>query len=272
MRTIEVLRPKSPRNLAWTAGLSLLALLAYLAGGWGRTFSPKAGVGLVFGVLAGLSFVFEMGYPARRPRAFPLRDARAWLQAHVYLGALAFLGVLLHTGFGLPHGAFGWALWLLSLWTTLTGLLGVALQKWVPAALAEGLRVEALYERMPGIVAELREQADALAAGAGETLEAFYRRELRPALLGLRPSLGYLMNVRAGEERALEPFRRMGPFVQGEERQLLEDLTAIMTEKRELDAQYTLQGLLRAWLVLHVPPAGLMMGLLLVHVVTWVWY
>lgn len=272
MRALEVLRPKQPGNLVWTAALGLLGLLLYVAASWGRSFSPKAGVGLLFGILAALAFVFEMVYPSRRPRAFPLRNARAWLQAHVYLGALAFLGVLFHTGFGWPHGAFGWALWLLSLWTTLTGLLGVALQKWIPVALAEGLRVEALYERMPGIVVELREQADAALAGSSETLESFYRREVRPTLEQLRPSPGYLMNVRAGEERALEPFRRMSPFVEPAERERFDDLLAIVTEKRELDAQYTLQGLLRGWLVLHVPTAGLLMGLLVVHVFTWIWY
>lgn len=272
MRALEVLRPKQPRNLLWTAVLAVLGLALYVAATWGRSFSPKAGVGLLFGILAALVFVFEMVYPARRPRAFPLRNARAWLQAHVYLGALAFLGVLLHTGFAWPHGAFGWALWLLSFWTTLTGLLGVALQKWIPAALAEGLRVEALYERMPEIVRQLREQADAAMADSSEALEGFYRREVRPTLESLRPSPGYLMDVRGGQERALEPFRRMTPFVEPAERERVDDLMAIVTEKRELDAQYTLQGLLRGWLVLHVPTAGLLMGLLVVHVFTWIWY
>ncbi len=49
-------------------------------------WSPKRGLGLGFGFLAALLFVFEMLYPARRPRARPFGTAQAWMQAHVYLG------------------------------------------------------------------------------------------------------------------------------------------------------------------------------------------
>ena len=89
---------------------------------WG---SAKRGFGLAFGVLAALLFVFEMGYPFRRPKARPLRSAKSWMQAHVYMGALAFLGVLAHAGFSLPHGWSGWALVALSGWVTASGLAGV---------------------------------------------------------------------------------------------------------------------------------------------------
>ena len=39
-----------------------------------------------------------------------------------------------------------------------------------------------------------------------------------------------------------------------------------MTEKAELDVHLSLQRALRAWLVLHVPPAIVLLGLLAVHV------
>src|SRR5262245_54705676 len=114
-------------------------MLCYPIGAWwSGVWSPKAGFGLVFGFLAAGAFVFGMGDPLRRPKAFPLFTAKVWLQAHIYLGALAFVGVLVHCGFSFPHGKFGWALWLLAAWTTFSGLAGVWLQKWIPAALAEG--------------------------------------------------------------------------------------------------------------------------------------
>jgi hypothetical protein len=46
----------------------------------------------------------------------------------------------------------------------------------------------------------------------------------------------------------------------------------LFTEKVELDAHYSLQGMLRGWLALHVPPAGALLGLLVVHVFGWLWY
>lgn len=271
-RPAGALAPKRPRNLQITAGISVVLVLA-----WGLTahfwaWSPKRGLGLALGILAALLFVFEMAYPARRPRSRPLPRAMAWAQAHVYLGVVAFLAVLLHAGMAWPHGAMGWALLLLSAWTTATGLLGVMLQKWIPAALASGLTVEALYERIPALAEGLCGEADALMEGASDTLDSFYRRELRPALGRLSPSWSFLADVRAGRERALAPIRRMEPYLAGEEKQKLGDLSGILLEKMELDAQYTLQGILRRWLVLHVPPAGLLMGLLVVHVLAWAWY
>jgi hypothetical protein len=108
--------------------------------------------------------------------------------------------------------------------------------------------------------------------GVGEALEGFYDREVRPSLGRLEPSWAFVLDVRAGQERALEPFRRISPFVEPDEKPKVDDLMTIVTEKRELDAQYSLQRLLRGWLVLHVPTAGLLMGLLIVHVATWLWY
>lgn len=268
----QALHPKQPRNLAWTVGVCALLVLVWTLGAWFGSWTPSHGLGLWFGILAAAFFVFEMAYPARRPRARPLLTARNWLQAHVYLGAVALLAVLIHTGFAWPHGAMGWLLLLLSAWTTLTGLLGVWLQKWIPAALADGLRVEVLYERIPPLLEGLVAEADALMDGASELVERFYRVELRDGFARPSPSWSYLFDVRSGRERALEPLRRLGQFVEPAEKGRVDDLTSLFTEKLELDAHLTLQGVLRRWLVLHLPFAGLLTGLLTVHVLAWAWY
>jgi hypothetical protein len=270
VRASQVLRPKSPRNLRLTAAVGLAFLAIYLVAGLLAPWSPKRGVGLAFGIFAAVAFVSEMAYPARRPAAWPFGNAKNWIQAHVYVGAVAFLAVVLHSGW--PKGSFGWWLFALSAWTTASGLFGVWLQKWIPAALAEGLQVEALYERIPSLVEQLTAEADELMADAGEVLDRFYRQEVRDRLSVLAPSSGFLLDVRSGRERALEPFRRMVGFVSAEEKDKIEDLMSLYTEKLELDAQYSLQEILRTWLWLHVPPAGLLMGLLVIHVFAWVWY
>jgi hypothetical protein len=247
-------------------------IAAYALSAWLRPWSPKRGLGLVFGIVAALVFVFEMAYPYRRSRARPLGTARRWLQAHVYLGALAFLAVLLHAGFHLPGGLMGWALLILSGWTTLSGLVGVWLQKWLPRVMAEGLKVEALYERIPALVEHLVKEADAMVANASDVLERFYLTEVRTGLVGLAPSWSYLLDVRAGREQVLEPFRRMSSFVDPAEKEIVSDLMTIRMEKMDLDVHYSLQGILRRWLVLHVPPAALMMALLVVHILAWLLY
>ena len=271
MRLSQALRPKEPRNLVVTSAVAAVFHLLWAIAAWFWPLSPKRGLGLVFGILAALGFVFEMLYPARRPRARPLGTARAWIQAHVYVGALAMLAVLIHAD-GLPHGGIGWWLFLLSLWVTLSGLIGVWAQKTLPLALAEGLRVEALFERIPDLVEQLVTEADTLVADASDVLDRFYQQELRPSLSTPRPSWSYVFDVRSGRERALEPFRQIAGYVDAEEKPKVEDLKSLYTEKIELDAQWSVQRVLRLWLWAHVPPAALLMGLLVIHVFTWLWY
>jgi hypothetical protein len=272
MRLGRALRPKEPLHFAVASAAGLLIVFTFLVASWLRPWSPKRGLGLFFGIAAALAFLLEMAYPLRRPKARFFRTAKAWLQIHVYVGAVAFLAVLAHAGFRWPGGAMGWGLLLLSAWVCGSGLLGVFLQKWLPAALAEGLRVEALYERIPSLVEGLTKEADALMADTSEALERFYADDVRPRLSKLSPSWTYLLDVRADRERALGPFERMARFVEPEELPRVADLMSLFTEKLELDAHYAVQGLLRRWLLVHVPPAGLLLALLAIHVYTWVRY
>ncbi len=272
MSVVAGFKLKQPRNLKLTVALGTVFLVFFLVARWAGAWSPGRGFGLGFGVLAVILFVFEMAYPARRPRARPFGTARLWLQAHIYFGVLALFAVLIHTDFRWPHGGIGWWLLGLSVWTTVSGIAGVVLQKWIPAALAEGLRVEALYERIPELTDQLRDEADELVADASETLARFYQSDVRPALAGPSPSWAYLFDVRAGHQRALDSFENIARYVAKNEREQVENLQSIVTEKMELDAHYRLQGLLRHWLVLHVPPAALLMALTAAHIFSWFWY
>src|SRR5262249_236609 len=100
----------------------------------------------------------------------------------------------------------------------------------------------------------------------------FYRSEVRPGLLGVRPSLSFLLDVRSGREAALVPLRRMLQFVDGDDKPRVEELSTLLIEKMELDAQYSLQRLLRWWPLLHVPAASVLMGLVVLPVLAWAWY
>ena len=95
MRFSQVLRPKEPGNARAAAAASAVLVVVFVAGAAAWPWSPKRGLGLFFGFLAAALFIFEMAYPFRRPKARPLRTAKAWAQAHVYLGALAMLAVLI---------------------------------------------------------------------------------------------------------------------------------------------------------------------------------
>jgi hypothetical protein len=271
LRTIGAFSPKRPRNLL-LALLACAALGAVYAGSRRLApWSPKHGLGLACGVGAALVFAANAAHPLRH-RLMRWIPTRPWLQAHIHLGLVAFCAVLVHSGFTWPEGGLGAALLGLSAWTALSGGLGVVLQKWIPARIADGLRVEALYERIPALREELVAKADALTEGAGEVLARFYRRDVRPLLARPQPSWAFLLDVRAGREQSLEPLRRTRAFVPPEDREKVEDLLTLYTEKLELDAHLSLQRTLRAWVVLHAPAAGLLLGLMTFHIWAWAWY
>lgn len=264
---MQNLRPKKPRWLLGSALAGALCLASYIALSTWRPWDPGAGAGLVFGIAASLIFVIELLYPLRRRLlGFPFGTAQSWLQFHIYGGLLAALCVGIHAGFRWPSGTMGWLLELLTVWVAISGLAGVWLQKWVPALMAGGLQVEALLERIPEHLSSLQKESETLMSGSSEMLERFYGENVRPAMAGIAPSWGYLLDVRSGRDRRLDPFARLAPFLGAEERPRLDDLKAILTEKLDLDAQYSLQRLLRLWTWIHVPPSALLFGLMLFHV------
>lgn len=271
MRTLDVFTPKRPRNLVLSLAACALLCAAYAGSRRLAPWSPKHGLGLACGVGAALVFAANAAHPLRH-RLMRWVPTAPWLQAHVHLGLVAFAAVLVHSGFAWPDGELGAGLLGLSAWTALSGALGVLLQKWIPARIADGLRVEALYERIPALREGLVAEADARVEGAGEVLLRFYRRELRPLLSRPQPSWAFLFDVRAGREQSLEPLRRTRAFVPPEDRERVEDLVALYTEKLELDAHLSLQRTLRAWVVLHAPAAGVLLGLVAFHVWAWAWY
>jgi hypothetical protein len=75
------------------------------------------------------------------------------------------------------------------------------------------------------------------------------------------------VEVGSDARRRLAPIRSLQAFVSEAEQTRLEDLAAIVSEKYQLDVHYSLQRVLRKWLVLHVPVTYLFLGVLVLHIV-----
>jgi hypothetical protein len=264
---LAILRPKRLEWFRRSLAAAVVSVVVYLGWSWWSPWAPGGWGGLTFGTIAAVIFLIDALYPLRRRlQGWPFGTAQRWLQFHIYGGVLACLFVLIHMGFRLPGGQFGWWLLIFSLWTTLSGLAGVYLQKSIPAEIAGNLAVEAIYERIPEHSSRLQGEADKLLAGAPELLQRFYLTDVRPSLGALMPSWSYLADFRAERERRLNPFRDVVQYLSGEDRARLTDLQAIVSEKMELDVQYSLQRILKVWVPLHAVPGILLMGLLAVHI------
>jgi hypothetical protein len=264
--------PFAPKRPAWMRGTLVLAVAALAVyGAWSsfRPWSPGMLGGLVFGTAAAVIFFLDALYPLRRRlMAWPLGTAGRWLQFHVYGGVIACLFVGIHVGFRAPGGAMGWSLLGLTLWATVSGLAGVWLQKYVPTLLANELSVEAIYERIPAMAGRLQSEADALVADAPEVLQRFYTTTIRGDLDRLRPSWAHLGGVRAERARRIAPFDGLAAFLSADDRIRLASLQTIVTEKFELEVQYSLQRALKQWLAFHVVPCIALLALLIVHIVS----
>ncbi len=266
MRLPTLLQRLSPwRGYLLLAGS--VSVLLFAATAWLWPWRPGRLGGLISGTLAAFLFVNAGVYPWRRRwRARPLGTAQRWLHLHAYGSTLAMLLVLIHMGFRWPAGTMGWLLLLLSSWTTATGLAGVWIQRTVPRLMTRRLTVEAIYERIPELVRALVAEADALMTGATESLARAYAGEIRPVLSGPRASLGWLTGSMS-QVSASAPLARIRPFLNAAEQSRLDDLETIVRDKADLDAQLSFQRVLRGWLLLHVPPAILLLFLLAIHVV-----
>ena len=268
---IEALRSTVfwPRQPAWfvaTAAGSLLAVAVFLLVSRGTAWQPGRLGGLTAGSIAAALFVNAALYPARRRlRSRPLGTAQRWLQLHIYGALLATVLVLVHIGFRLPAGMLGWSMFVLTIWTGLTGLIGVYLQKTLPRLMARNLQVEALYERIPEFVTRLLRDADTRMTGASTVADRAYRDGVRGMLEAVQPSWSYVLDPQGNRRRRLEPLAQLEPFLDGPERERLDAIATIVKDKLDLDAHFSLQRALRLWLVLHVPAAALLLGLVTVH-------
>ena len=268
------------RMRGWRAvgGILLLALLAGArALGTGGGVRPGGPVGMACGILAALLLLAAALYGARRrtmatSSRWRLGSARTWLRVHLYSGALFLFLLLMHSGFRWPEGLFSWALWLLSLWVVATGFFGLFLQRWIPRVLTSGLSLEAHYDRIPELVEEIRTRAATLATHAEGPLRTLYRQQLAPVLATPMPRMIYFLDVSGGSRTGLRELEYLRSLLPGDEKERLVQLEKLYRSKLELDAHYTLQRALRSWLWLHLPASLALVALVILHILTVLYY
>ena len=198
--------------------------------------------------------------------------ASAWLSIHLWGGGLFLVLVMMHSSFSLPSGWLTWGLWGLSVWTVASGIVGRLLQRWIPRLLSSGLSTEVLYERIPELVEEIRQRASELATHCGEEVGALYERAVAPALERPRWRGIYFIDITGGIHSRLREFEYLRRVLPEEEQERLAELERLLKTKLEIDAHFTLQQVLRQWLWVHLPPSILLIALLLLHLLTVLYY
>ncbi|MCH8246676.1 MAG: hypothetical protein IH951_09750 [Bacteroidetes bacterium] len=277
-------RPDSPRwlnkwiqSLPWFFGFVLAVfgcLVIFVVNATTGRIHPGNAWGLGYGIGATVALVAVLLYTVRR-RTMKLRPpGRAWtyLQVHVYGGGIFLLLMLMHTGFRIPSGIHTWWLWLISLWVVGSGVLGIVIQKWIPTVLSAGLAVEVHYDRVPELIEHIRTRSEKIVASADERLREFYESRVAPSLVAPEPRLMYFIDITGGIHARIKPFEYLRALLPASDQESLDELKELFNTKLEIDAHYTLQRVLRTWLILHVPISMVLVVLLFIHIFSVLYY
>ena len=238
---------------------------------------PYTTWGLSYGIAATILMFGVALYGIRRriikyTKKYGAAMSKTWVQFHVYGGTLFLLLTFMHSGFRIPTGALTWWLWILSIWITLSGILGVMLQKWIPKILTSGLSIEVHYDRIPELIHEIKEKAENLIQGCDELIRDFYRKNLAVSFVAPEPRLIYYIDITGGIQSQTKQFDYLRRFLPAEEKGKLNQLELIYKTKLEIDAHYTLQKALRWWLYLHLPISIVLIVLVGLHLYTVLYY
>ena len=187
----------------------------------------------------------------------PLGDASTWLLMHVVGGLLAVAIYWMHTQSVWPNGTYERVLAGLFYLTSLSGIAGYMLQRIYPPKLTQ-TGVEVIYERIPAYVAEIRQQAEGVVLKCTDetrldTLGQHYLDTM--AWFFGRPRFGFSHCF--GSQRSSQWIRlqdaNVRRYLNEEERSFLDKLTELAIQKNGVDIHHALQGVMKRWLLIHVP-------------------
>jgi hypothetical protein len=256
------------RNAAiWLTALALFLLLLYRV----RTaaISLETSEFLTGYWLFGLIAFLAMFNLRKRLAMLPLGSAANWLRLHVAGGMLALAIYWLHTAALWPIGVYEQILAGLFYAVVVTGIAGYGMQRFYPRRLTQ-TGVEVIFERVPREIADIREAAERLVLECTETtgsdtlgkhyvdtLDWFFRRPR------------FLRNHAVGSQRADHWIRQQDAAVRrylaDDERPYLDRLTALAIDKSRIDVHYALQGLMKRWLLIHVPLTSALVAMAIWH-------
>ncbi len=221
--------------------------------------------------LFGLMIILAGFNVRKRLSMLPLGGATAWRRLHEAGGIVAVAIFWLHTGALWPQGRYEQMLAALFYLISLSGIIGAVLQRVYPRLLTDA-GVEIIYERIPAELANLREQAESIVLACtnetgSDTLARHYLEALdwyfrRPRFF-FHHALGG-KTARAWQRLQCSTVQR---YLNDQERNFLEKLTAVADYKTDVDLHYAAQTIMKGWLLFHVPLATAVMTLALWHVI-----
>jgi Fe-S-cluster-containing dehydrogenase component/CRP-like cAMP-binding protein len=268
----------------WHIGGTLSTIVIAALFGWAALRfgfnQPLRGTWLTMRWLTGLcglvGIAGVMTYPLRksiyRKRVGALRY---WLLAHIYLGALAGIVLLIHGG---SHGG-GLLTSALMLWfdaVIITGLFGVFCYIVVPRIMTSIEGDPLLIEDLEGRRDELREGLANVSAKADAQLRDLIDRKVRRHFFSFSYLLGQYLRreeLTASLAKGRLHFKNeMAALDDKEKRNLFLKAIERAATLRRVESLIYLHRLLKVWVAPHVISTSVMLALLVVHIVQVVFF
>jgi hypothetical protein len=245
--------------LGGTLTVFAAATLAYVVYAVRTPGGPRGGttMGLAFGIAGYAVMLFEGLLGARKKvPVWRLGRAQTWMRGHLWLGVLTLPLILFHAGFAF-RGPLTAVLMMLLCIVVLSGVLGAILQHYLPRTITTRVPMETIYEEIPHVRQQLREEAEQLVSALAVEAEHDDKVRFRDAYASsIRPFLDApetAPSPLADEGRAGELFQALRRATPSALHQALEVLENICDEERQLSRQRRFYHWLHAWLLVHVP-------------------
>jgi hypothetical protein len=226
--------------------------------------------GLGYGI-AGSLLILLLTYFGVRKRSYRSRfgTMEQWMQSHIYLGILAFVILLFHTG-GRFNDAVAVATLLLVTIVVFSGIAGALLYVTIPRLLTEvesNLTVAELSEQLN----QLTKQMARIATGHSAAFQRIYTELVRESMPGWLAGWRLLFSrMRRGPQGTMKDFGAMLSLVPTQEQTDLRQLLVVSRQRKELLLRLVYQqrykNMLEAWLYLHVPFTLALILMAIVHV------
>ena len=250
-------------------GLAKFGFDEVLAGSW-LTMRWLTGIVGLVGVAVVMTYPFRKQVYRRRAGAL-----RYWMLAHMYVGAIAGVVLMLHSG---THsgGLLTSLLYVAFDLTILSGVVGIICYLVAPRIMTriegEPLLIEDLENRRK----ELRQDVRTILEKSDGWLKEELRDRVYPRFLSnsfLWRQISRREELKALLAQARQEFKdRTMRTATDEERELLIAAVEAAVTLRRVDALLALHWLLRFWIPMHIAATAIMLALMVVHIVQVVFF
>jgi cytochrome b561 len=222
---------------------------------------------LAYGILGFACILFLTFYFARKNTyRYQLGSTHSWLQAHIYIGILSLILVLLHSDFTF-EGIFSIFLFILFLLVIISGILGSLIYTNIPLSLTKyGRDTKPRDEIIRDIDNHLNE-ADKLVFNTSKECKEMYQKKIRPIFQSKRTKWQYIFM----EEKELLDKRRKGieqckSLASAQDIYEINILSSLLIEKEKLSFMLAKINLQSIWLNVHLPITTAMLAAVIIHV------